>query len=144
MALDALLCRKIDCTGAGTFTPIGPLNYMDPAASFVSYIDLGGRIGIDETLAVVALCTGPVTGNVDVKLQSDDNTAFSTPKDERVWTAPIKTTSGRKADGKGPHLLGYITGPGQRYLRWQLVAAAAAGVIEMALTRDWPLRDLVP
>jgi hypothetical protein len=142
VALDALLCRSLDCNAAATFTLLGPLEYGDTATA-ADEIDLHGRIGIDETLAVVAFVEGPVGGNGTVIMDSDDNNAFSSAKAERTWTNAITTTSGRNGDGLGPHLLGYVTGPAQRYLRFRVTASADIGVVTVALTRDWPLTDLV-
>jgi hypothetical protein len=147
MALDALVTRAIDVSAAGTFYGVGPKVY---GGSNVQEIDLRGRMGIDATYALVVFVAGPVGANasVTVNLQSDDNTSFSSAKTQRAFAAAITATSGRNGNGTGPHLLGYITGPQERYLRFQLVAGAgaapAAGVCTCAIMRDWPLTDLIP
>jgi len=141
MALDLLLSRDANVAAASTVYPTGPLNYQDPVGSYVTYIDIHGRIGIDETYAAVCTVAGPVVGTCQVILQSDDNTGFASPTDQYTWATAITTTNGRNANGTGPHLLGYVTGPMERYLRFKLIAAAAIGNITCALTRDWPSYD---
>jgi len=136
MALDLLLCRSLDCSSATTFTLTGPLNYGDAAAAYVDEIDLHGRVGIDETLAVGCHCAGPVGGTGTLILQSDDNAAFSSAVTQYTWTNLITTTNGQKGNGTGMHLAGYITGPLERYVRFQVTASAAIGVVTAFLTRD--------
>lgn len=141
MVLDTLLCRSLACGSAATFILLGPLNYGDAVGSYVDEIDLKGRIGIDETLAVVVHAPGPVTGTGTLIMETDDNAAFSSAVTERTWTNLITTTNGRNGNGTGPHLAGYITGPAERYLRFKVTASADIGTITAALTRDWPSYD---
>lgn len=138
MALDQLLCRSLDCNGASTFTLTGPLQWGDAAAAYVDEIDLHGRMGIDETMAVGCHCAGPVGGTGTLILESDDNNAFSSAVTQYTWTNLITTTNGQKGNGTGMHLAGYITGPLERYIRFKVTASAAIGVVTAFITRDLP------
>jgi hypothetical protein len=142
LALDALLCRSLICGAANTFILLGPLNYGGSATE-ADEIDLRGRLGIDETLAVVCYVpsTNTVGGTGTLLLCTDDNAGFSSETTQYTFTNVITTTNGRSANGTGPHLAGYITGPLERYLRFKITASASLGAaaITAALTRDAPL-----
>jgi hypothetical protein len=144
MALDALLCRSLACAGTGPFILLGPLNYQDAVGAYVDEIDLRGRMGIDETWAVVLFVpTGnTVGGNGTLTLQTDDNAGFSSPTAAYTFANVVTTANGRNLNGTGPHLAGYITGPLERFLRFSVTVSAVglgAGAVTAALTRDVPL-----
>lgn len=101
--------------------PVGP-NLIGGVA--VDEFDMYGRLHIGQTLAVVVIVSATPTGagvNGDVALECDDAITFPSPKAPFNRLAVLSATSGRKGNGTGPHLLGYITGGGyERYLRFRV------------------------
>src|SRR5262249_4827966 len=104
-------------------TQVFPTGPQDMGGSAVDEIDSFGRWVISDSIAVVVNVSAtptPAGVTCDVAIQSDDNPAFSSPIVRFSRPAVLTATSGRKGTGVGPHYLGQISGPMERYLRFGL------------------------
>lgn len=130
MALDTYQTKTAAVTAAGTYYPTGPIS---AGGGNVDELDMLGRLPISETFAVLAhVATGFPSGGTPalvVSVESDDTVAFSSPV-ERAKSGDITTA--------GKHLVGYIAGPMERYLRFKCVQTGAGsfGTVTVSLTKD--------